>query len=407
MEGLDQLFDRFSTTELDLVGGRDSLSALLFNAPEAIRKVMLSSIGELRKVVVKDADTNTNCLSVLQVNLANFIRTMYQSKASFVSQNSVQMYDAYQKWLREKLEGGTLEVNVEECLEQGLTIVNENMPIFENKEQGKRRSQTLCLFMSTLGASIEGEPSNASVKEAKIWADVALAGRQGVAESRASISAMVDSGLAKFGTLLMIMASVATVTAVGISAYCLALMFRSGANMARGAIGRVWAYAGKYKKEENQKQTQNQKQKQKQSWLAWLAKRMGRKEERLALPTSKDEERAKRDIDSAVREFGPMTEAQNRASRGLPPVSRRTNTCPQVRRPFASGQCGSGKEPRINKHGDECCYRLGTHAESIPTPNPNRKNTCPKKRRPNAKGKCPADSERRLNKHGDACCFKI
>jgi hypothetical protein len=288
------------------------------------------------------------------MNLAKFIEEMYKSKASFVSHTSTQVYDRYLDWLGKRHEEGVLEIGVETCLLEGthLAMSHQSMPAFSNKEVDERNTQTLYLLLSTIGTTLANDPGKdvpVSATSTGQFMDRALGTKQAVDATNLSLKAGVAACFAKFGTLLMIMASVATVTVTCVSAYSLAKSFYIGARIARAAIRRVWAYAGTYKRVEKGIPGK------KHSWLAWMAHGMGTREERFAMPSHADEKRAERDMELAVREFAPLSEAQYRATLHRPPVVNK-NTCPRARRPSGTGKCGVGKVLRLNRHGHECCF---------------------------------------------------
>jgi hypothetical protein len=141
--------------------------------------------------------------------------------------------------------------------------------------------------------------------------------------------------------------------------------------------------------------------------------------------------------------------------RVLGPKSNKTKekktTCPKPRRPDSDGKCRDGFVMKLNKHKDECCYKVRVTKEKAAV-KPNVKQnvkpkktakasepkevsnktttkkvkvqlkskakpeaekvaspvskTCPKPRRPDAKGKCPSGYEKQKNKHGEDCCYK-
>jgi hypothetical protein len=350
---------------------RDRLGALFGSVPDPIVHVMQTVLQDLQKTKMSD----TNCLQVLQVDLATYLKNTYKDRQSILDVSSSGIFKKYYEFLHQKYDAGNMDINVGVCLKKGmeLTMEHPDMSRFENKEELLRHARKMRnVLMSTIGVTLHGRQYEVpdGVKETAKFVNSALGVNSDYRNHNKKMA--YRYACAKFGVLMMLV-SIGGVVAAGAacrSNYIQQIIkdFYRGAVLARGAIGKVWALAFTYKIEQSRmpndpnKQTpnQNRNHNQKQSWLAWLSHKMGRREKRLALPTPENDESAERAIHGAMREFGPMSETQHVACQHIRNVEHRhpvkSNTCPKKRRPNSRGKCPAGREIRLNQNGNACCY---------------------------------------------------
>ena len=121
--------------------------------------------------------------------------------------------------------------------------------------------------------------------------------------------------------------------------------------------------------------------------------------------------------------------ARAKLQKGFKPIKSKpptSKTCPPKRRLDKYGNCPTGMEPLLNKHGVPCCYKkgLGRAPPQPPPPSPiaaavvplsekvkpqrqkSPSSSCPPKRRLDKNGNCPTGMGPLLNKHGAPCCYK-
>jgi hypothetical protein len=314
-----------SRAESEIVS-KDCLGAIFTAAPKILQDVMTATVIKLKNMPIMD----TNCLTVLQVDLASFLKNTDKNRNVIIQHTSVELFDHYRAFLAKKMENGTLNISVQDCLTKGLKLAENHkyMPIPDgSKRENKIIKQDMVhLLMSTIGGTLtvpDGNRTEMAMPE--VPADARKSGvsinqnlstkaelyklSEKLSEKRDYAAAVIEFAIAKFGLLMMLVAMGTAVIATGFASVYALRLFYKGAKMSQIAIGRLWAHAFKHKIKE-------------------------------IVPTPK-------------RDFGPVTEAPNWDHRNV-----KFNTCPKKRRPNLRGICPAGMENRLNAHGHACCYNM-------------------------------------------------